>query len=277
MTEQLLLNLTKSPDMKELSFVCRYSREYTDLDVPCREENFGWHERTVTIPAAQTALVLVDCWDRHPVESFQKRATQIAREKILPTLEACREAGITIVHAPSPEVAKKYPQWLKYASDEELFGSPEPEAGWPPAEFRRQVRSYNDSPYGRPAEPIREQWLNDENLFPAMRIMELLEPQADDFVVATGEQLHRLCGDQQILHLLYAGFAANICVQFRDYGMRPMHERGYHTILLRDCTAAIEGSHTLAGQWLLKAAIFNIELKVGCSTTAEQLQAACRQ
>ncbi len=121
-----------------------------------------------------------------------------------------------------------------------------------------------------------EQWLQDETLFPAMRIMEFLEPQAGDFVVATGAQLHQLCRDQQILHLFYAGFAANICIQLRDYGIRAMHDRGYHTTLLRDCTTAIEGSHTLEGQWLLEAAIFNIELKVGCSTTAQQLQAACR-
>jgi len=263
--------------MRELTFDCRYAREYTDLGIPCREENFQWHERKVTIPAAQTALVLVDCWDRHPVESFRERAAQVARQKILPTVEACRAVGITIVHAPSPEVARKYPQWLKYAGDEELFGPRTSEPGWPPVEFRRHVHQYDDSPFGRPAEPLLEQWLHDEALFPAMRIMELLEPEADDFVVATGEQLHRLCHDQQILHLLYAGFAANICVQFRDYGIRAMHNRGYHTILLRDCTSAIEGSHTLAGQWLLEAAIFNIELKVGCSTTAQQLQAACRE
>ncbi len=263
--------------MKDLSFICRYGREYTAPDIPCREENFGWHEREITVPAAQTALVLVDCWDRHPVESFQERAAQIAHEKISPTLEACRESGVMVVHAPSPAVAQKYPQRLKCAGNEELVRSQNSEAAWPPADFRQRVGRYDGNPYGRPAEPTLEQWLDDENLIPARRIMELLEPRADDFVVATGEQLHRLCRDQQILHLLYAGFAANICVQFRDYGMRPMHDRGYHTILLRDCTAAIEGSHTLPGEWLLEAAIFNIELKVGCSTTAQQLQEACRE
>ena len=262
--------------MKELTFTCRYSREYTSPEVPCREENFEWYERTVTVPAAHAALVLVDCWDRHPVASFVERATQVVRQKIVPTVEACRETGVVVAHAPSPEVAKKYPQWLKYAGNEEIFGPHRSEPAWPPEEFRRQIQRYDDNPYGRPAEPIREQWLDDETLFPAMRIMELLEPQAGDFVVASGAQLQRLCRDQRILHLFYAGFAANICIQLRDYGIRVMHDRGYHTILLRDCTTAIEGSHTLEGEWLLEAAIFNIELKVGCSTTAQQLQAACR-
>ena len=274
---KLLIVVEESAIMKELVLTCRYSREYTAPEVPCREENFEWHERTVTVPASQAALVLVDCWDRHPVESFVERATQVARQKILPTVEACREAGVVVAHAPSPAVAQKYPQWLKYAGNEELFGPEGGEVAWPPAEFRSRVHQYDDSPFGRPAEPLLEQWLQDETLFPAMRIMDFLEPQAGDFVVASGAQLHWFCRDQQILHLFYAGFAANICIQLRDYGIRAMHDRGYHTILLRDCTTAIEGSHTLEGQWLLEAAIFNIELKVGCSTTAQQLQAACRE
>ena len=33
-----------------------------------------------------------------------------------------------------------------------------------------------------------------------------------DFVVATGEQLHELCEERRILHLLFAGLAANRCI-----------------------------------------------------------------
>jgi len=260
--------------MKQLTFTCRYSREYTDPDVPCREENFDWHQREITVPADQSALVLVDCWDRHPVVSFVERAERVARERILPVVQPCREAGVTVVHAPSPGVAHKYPQWLAYAANSELFGDGG-QAGWPPSEFIRRTQGYTNDPYARPAEPLLEQWLADDNLFPGMRIMSFLEPGPQDFVVATGEQLHRLCRHREILHLFYAGFAANICVQFRDYGIRAMRDRGYHIILLRDCTTAIEGSHTLDGEWLTQAAIFNIELKVGCSTTSEELQAAC--
>ena len=263
--------------MKELTFTGRYSREYTDPEVPCREENFGWHEREMTVPAGQSALVLVDCWDRHPVVSFSERAGRVVRERILPTVEACREAGVKIVHAPSPAVAHEYPQWMVYAGDRELFADSGPAPAWPPVEFVRRAHGYTDNPYARPGEPTLEQWLEDETLFPEMRIIDLLEPAPEDFVVATGDQLHRLCRHREILHLFYAGFAANICMQFRDYGIRALRDRGYHTVLLRDCTAAIEGSHTLGGEWLLEAAIFNIELKVGCSTTVEQLQQACQR
>ena len=78
------------------------------------------------------------------------------------------------------------------------------------------------------------------------------------------------------LHLLYAGFATNICVQHRDYGMRAMRDRGYHLILLRDGTAGIEFGESIEGGWLTRGAIMNIEMKVGASITSEQLQQACR-
>jgi len=31
-----------------------------------------------------------------------------------------------------------------------------------------------------------------------------------------------------LLHLFYAGFAANICIPFKDYGIRALRARGYN-------------------------------------------------
>ena len=69
-------------------------------------------------------------------------------------------------------------------------------------------------------------------------------PQAGDFVIATGDQLHRLCRERGILYLIYVGFATNICVPDRDYGMRAMRERGYALVLVRDATTGVEASDT---------------------------------
>jgi nicotinamidase-related amidase len=107
------------------------------------------------------------------------------------------------------------------------------------------------------------------------RILPALTPQPDDFVIATGEQLHRLCHHRKILHLIYAGFAANVCVLYRDYGTRAMSRRGYNVILLRDGTCAIESAETLQEERLLQAAILGIEMFVGSSTTSQALLDAC--
>ncbi len=64
-------------------------------------------------------------------------------------------------------------------------------------------------------------------------------------------------------------------MQFRGYGCRALREAGYNVILLRDCTTGIEVSQTVASLDMTNAAIRNIEMKVGISTTGEMLRQAC--
>ena len=64
-------------------------------------------------------------------------------------------------------------------------------------------------------------------------------------------------------------------MQFRVYGCRALREAGYNVILLRDCTTGIEVSQTVASLDMTNAAIRNIEMKVGTSTTGEMLRQAC--
>eukprot|EP01051_Picozoa_sp_SAG22_P023201 SAG22_NODE_5881_length_936_cov_2.185185_2_plen_93_part_00 len=78
----------------------RYAREVTDPGVPCREENFGLGHREWSLPAGQTALVMVDCWDQHVVVSHLERGGEIAEAAILPVLTAFRQAGMAVIHAP---------------------------------------------------------------------------------------------------------------------------------------------------------------------------------
>lgn len=73
--------------------------------------------------------------------------------------------------------------------------------------------------------------------------------------------------------MFYAGFAANICVQRRDYGVWAMLDRGYNIVLLRDCTTAIEHAETWDGMWLTRSSILDMELRAA-STTGEALASA---
>ena len=108
--------------------------------LPYREEHFGYVHLPVRIPPEQAALVLVDCWDRIIVESFQERAERICEETIRPVLEASRPGGITVVHAPSPPVAEKFRQfWPTDAADEEEPATPAAQE-WPPTGLRPTAR-----------------------------------------------------------------------------------------------------------------------------------------
>lgn len=254
--------------MSEFDLTVRYSRELSDPDLPCREEHFVHGEMSWTLPTEEVGLVLVDCWDTHPVESHLERGGQIAKERILPVVEACRKAGIAIIHAPSPPQARLYPQWTRYAEDRELHGSNGLGPDWPPRDLRGRTGAYTS--YARPQEARHDQVMN---IRETRRIMDFLGPEQDDFVVATGAQLHRLCRHKKIVHLFYAGFAANICVQRRDYGVWAMLDRGYNVALLRDCTTAIEHSETWEGMWLTRSSILDMELRAASVTSDVFLRA----
>lgn len=261
--------------MPQLALQLRHYHFDFEERAPWREESMHDLVATRTFDPAQVALVLVDCWDRHYLKSYLERTDQIIRERIVPVVDACHDAGITVVHAPSPAQAKRYPQWLQYASDEDLFTPPPPahQPDWPPQEFRCRHGEYQQ--FAKPPGAVVQAWRVVEA--DQRKIVPELEPRDDEFVVASGRQLHRLCHHRKILHLIYVGFATNMCVVARDYGMRAMQQRGYNVILLRDCTTGIEAYDTLETMALTRAAILEVEMLLGFTSTSESLIAGASE
>jgi nicotinamidase-related amidase len=257
--------------MSQITVPIRYYRFDTDGGAELSERNFRHVESKWTFDTSEAALALVDIWAEHPYTTHLKRGAKITKEKIAPAVKACRKAGITVVHAPCPLGAPLYPQWTRYASEKELFGGGGPGETWPPEEFKNRKGKYEHMT--RPELSWRKKYAERKD---ARRVMQVIEPQPEDFVIATGDQLHRLCKHRKIVVLFYAGFAANMCVPFRDYGIVAMHQRGYGIILLRDCTAAIEAHDTYDDWGLTKAAVLTVEMIFGQSSTSGALIAACR-
>ncbi len=234
-----------------------------------------FHLRTLQrdYPANRVALVLVDVWSDHYVSTHLQRGREITLERIVPVAEAFRSVGASVIHAPSPDCARRYEAWTRFAGDEEVFGrsAPLPD-DWPPAEFRSKTGDYEA--WARPQDPHDQVF---EDIIRNRRIIPEAEPREGDDVVVTGAQMHRLLKHRGILHLFYAGFAANMCVPFRDYGMRAMKDRGYDIILVRDCTTAIEVADTSQTLDLSRAAVIDTEVNIGYTTAHGDLVAACRK
>jgi nicotinamidase-related amidase len=250
-----------------LDVPCRYYRVYTDDDVPCREENFAFVQRQLALPAAQTALVLVDVWATHYIDSWLTRAADITREKIVPMMTAARQAGVLVVHAPSPFVVQRH--------HPEAMPSPSPVPSgedWPPADFRGIYRAGG---FGRQAEPRLA--AAHRRYETELKIAAIAAPQETDEIIADEQQLHELLKDRGILHLVYAGFATNWCVTGRDYGVISMNARGYNIILVRDATAGIEFHDTIEAETATQIAIREIETKYGWSTTTDHFLRAATE
>jgi hypothetical protein len=92
-----------------------------------------------------------------------------------------------------------------------------------------------------------------------------------------GEVIADALRDAGIRHLLYLGYLSNLCVLQRALGMLDMHKQGFNTILVRDGSIARETDESIAGEWFHKAAVHFVEINLGATVTAAEIQAAVRE
>ena len=243
----------------------RYHRWHVDPGVEWVETNTGYAELDWEIPLAQAAVVLVDVWAEHYLRDTQARIEAIVQEKIRPLLAGCRKAGLRLIHAPAPEVARKHPAWIRLVPEEEI---PRRKDDWPPPDFRSKSGEYEK--YARPFEP-REAEL--EELRARRKLHPDVRPEGDEPVILSGEELHQYCRQKRILFLFYLGFNTNACILLRDYGTLAMAERGYEIVILRDCTTGMESAETQEGLWQTRGAVLFLEMFGKYSLTSDQLLA----
>lgn len=246
--------------MKTLDLRVRYFQDSTPADEPCLETAFIRREFEMPLPVDETALVLVDLWNVHFIESWIERAARITKECVVPVLDAARRAGLTIVHAPSPPVAEQYPQLQRHKPPE-----PSVPSAWPPAAFRSREGDYTVYRGPRSQPPgIGVHW---DKLADQLSVSPAIDVRPEEFVIATGQQLHELLEERRILHLLFAGFATNWCVLGRDYGIRSMARYGYNIVLLRDATTGVEFPDTYDNLFTTEIAIREVEQQSGFSAS----------
>jgi len=251
-----------------LRYYCRFpddGREMREAD--CRYAEAVWDLRLGHI-----ALVCVDVWDRDIHADMREIDDRVTRRRIVPVVEACRRHGLQVVHAPSPPVARRSPNWLNLVAGEQPRSSRPDSPDWPGDEFRGKTGPY--AAYSRPEDPVRMQLFQDVG---RADFHERLRPIDDEAVIATGEELHRLCARRGILHLLYAGFHTPGCMTNRSYGIPQMLARGYTCILLRDCTNGMETHETFADKTCLRGAIAFLEQTGVYTMASDELIAALKQ
>ncbi len=262
--------MANSPSVLDLKV--RYFQDSTPADVPCREEHFIRREIRMKLPVEQTALVLVDLWSAHFIDSWIERASRVTREAIVPAIEMSRKAGLAIIHAPSPEVARQFPQSSRNPSAPALTSGG---ADWPPLAFRSREGEYQ-AYHGPRSQPpgIGLHW---DPIADDLTISPDVEVREEDVVITSGPELHEVLAERKVLHLVYAGFATNWCVLGRDYGIRSMSRYGYNIVFLRDCTAGVEFPDTLDELFVTEVAIREIEQQFGFSASNEDYFESCQK
>jgi nicotinamidase-related amidase len=281
--------------MSEMHLPIRYVKLYPDAGKELDESSFEHHEAVLSYPMEQSALVLVDFWNLmwgpEPIVpelgweaecnagySFCRRVKETALDAAVPALKAAREAGMVVIHAPTRDIAEKYPQYHAAARIGKKPAPPaqgalsEKEEPWPPPEFVRDWRNLKRDRFRT------QRW--SENYYgrvrPLQDIPEPVKPLPDELVIGSGDQMHAVLRERAIRYLIYMGYATNMCLLFKLGAMDEMNRRGYLTVLLRDATAAVETAETVSGLWMTRAFIEWIELTYGYTSTTPAFIEALR-
>lgn len=254
--------------MKAMHLHPRYARIYTDPGVEEAEANYHYGHLDWHLPVGDAALICIDCWNWHFSRDTLARIEECTARAIAPLLAACRAHGLRVIHMPAATVASRHPNLRRPKPAE---AKPRPawpgSPAWPPPEFRTKT-----GPYAQFARPTELQDAR-RNEFRRTRLAfhPLCEPVDDEPVLVDGEDLHRYCAEQRLLHLFFVGFNTNACVMMRDYGIPPMAARGYHCILVRDGTTGMEVADTVADLTCTRGTVATIEQFLGYTVTARQL------
>ncbi len=260
------------------SYYQHFDADFT-LDVP-GEGYGGWKTADIEISREHTALVVMHAWDMGTREQFPgwhraveyiPRADEICRTVFPKLLSAARESGFNLFHVVGG--GDYYSHLPGYKRAVELAG-PEP----PPLEsaksdpvierlreFRAErvfVGRHNEADVKRGFERIG---------FPPEA-----GPLEDEGVAENSHQLHALCRNAGVNHLIYAGFAINWCLLMSPGGMLDMSRRGYMCSVIRDATTAVENRESARTESHKEEALWRVALSFGLVFDSDSIVRALR-
>ena len=181
-----------------------------------------------TVLAAETAIIVIDMWDRHFSRGAAERAAVIA-PRMNDVITHAREKGVQILHAPAHtmEFYKDTPARLRMKQVPRLITElMRPKlVNEPPLPI-----DYSDGGSDTGESPQRVGTRQHE----AIQIDHDVDGVSDD-----GVEHYNFLHHQGIKNVILMGIHANICILHRPYGMKQLFEWGFNVFLVRDLTDSL--------------------------------------
>jgi nicotinamidase-related amidase len=235
--------------------------------------NFGW-DNSPLVPSLGWELSL----ERGISHALRKK--EIIESLIVPVVNELHEYGVKIFHCNHSKFLEHFPQWIESTTEVERETLRKRNSKVEKGKVKQNV-VYETFPENKwisewkakhTNDVFNSKWSDEQaKTYDQIRIPDPIEPKEGDLLVYSSKQFHRLLSKNKIRCLFYMGFETDECVQNSDYGIINMHQYGYMTNIVRDCTTTYESAETLEGLWRTKVAIENIEKRWGYSTTSFEL------
>ena len=248
----------------------------------------GWDSEVRPLNLKRTCLVLMhlpstgltpdtefgpDCQKPNSLGTIEwvPRTMDLVAFRLPRLVHAARAAGLQVAHVwGAPGEGPVWEACLKEAGeapppDEDVIPRDEPR-------WSRHMRDVFDLP--RRDEPAMDatapelSWKLEGSV---------IEPREGDICAAYSWQLHRLCKNRGIDHLIYCGWALNWCLWFSPGGMCDMSRKGYLCSAVRGGCVAIENRESAVGEQNLEYAYWKTSTMFGYIFDLHELTTALRR
>ncbi len=257
-----------------------YQQHDADFSLEFPAEAYGgWKKEELPLSIEHTAVVVMHSWDCgtreefpgwHRVVDYIPRSYEIAEKIIPPILDAARRAGMKIIHVVSSEsYGAQYPGYApvrdlckddKHASSRSIERDEASEKLW---QFHSDV-----------VFPGKENQADIQRGHAAMDIYPTTKPLGDEPVAKDSFQLSAWCEKEGINHLIYTGFAINMCLMTSPGGMVDLSRYGILCSAIYDAVTAVENKETIRTQTAKQIALWKVALLYGYVYGAEEFKKA---
>jgi nicotinamidase-related amidase len=182
----------------------------------------------------ETAVVIVDMWDKTICRSAEQRVVELAPQ-INEFVKSLRQKGVLVVHAPHG-VMKFYegtPQ-RKLAQSAPFVEPPVPIDWQEPDPAKEDEYPINDEDWCDDTPKCNIKEAEEKGDYPWTRQIASIEILPEDAVSDNGQEIYNLFEQRGIKNVLMVGVHLNRCILGRPYGIRQMVMLGKNVVLVRD-------------------------------------------
>jgi len=208
--------------------VDRVVRLATHRQIPRAVGRNGWLtvDEEVTWNVSETAIIIVDMWDKHWSWGATERVDAMA-PRMNTVIKAARARGIKIIHAPSDtmDFYKDHPARLRTLAAPHADPPDPMEHDDPPLPV-----DASDEGSDTGEQSSFKAWFRQH---PAIGIEE------PDFISDNGQEVYNVLKQEGIKNLIFMGVHTNMCVLGRSFAIKQMVRWGFNVVLARDLTDAM--------------------------------------
>jgi hypothetical protein len=183
---------------------------------------------TEAVDPRKIAVIAVDCWHYHWCRTWRTRAGSLM-PRFNYSFDAARKLGMTFIFSPTNAMR-------------DLNDSPQRTKTLALTDYRLPSLSDLPDPYpGNLRFGMCECGLgedchytnNTNNQHPDLKMKE------DDYIALTQQEAYNVLKHRGITHIIYTGFATNMCLWGKPTGMKYMRQFGFRCMVARDLTEAV--------------------------------------